>query len=756
MSRRSRLGTAWSRLAAMIGCGAVAALAVPAVAGAAEVYAPDPQTTNVPYVAWSGEQLKLVKCDRALRGASNGDLLIETWSGSPDTRPQLETSTAHFFTGSNETPCVSADVASLGAGLARIKLVVTDDNNDPILKHQFLAIWMTFNDPAIHEIAATDPTGGPAGSANEVGDPAGDGSFTAGSKDGRAQVTVTGSFPWRGGTTTLPNDWASLAGQLAVSDSADPSNDAMRWDIHDDMLKTEGHVAGFCNPVAPVAIDAVDNCQGGSSDTGPFSNVFGQGQFPAIGPFDQERDNTLLSDGKLDAGDAPMPAARVDFTIAPNSGAAGDISGVGLLEKADKSVVYSRNGNGDSSAHNLYAPFYKQWIPATSAPINEASGVDGPASGNDFAGFLVNGLYDNWDIAHTLASAVSSDTSCNRTLRHPRTTPEGDQSVVVYTDEHGEAQVRFKPYASGFFFDSLPGVLLNANNGCDLQDVGVLGTASIRATVRYPYQPVDDPARTSAPLVKTVHNLFNKSLSYYPKGPGAANNNVRIVVAHANDIDGTPFAGEKVCFYLTGQASGGTGFTGTVQTSNGPLTIGGTDAGDDGPNSICRRLDSHGNAAIEVFASGGTVDVVSRFVNEGLIRDVLVDFGTTGSTGTTSPSGPFVPGGTTGGATAPTVAQIAAAFGSSAPASVIKSATPAAKATTRVALSRVVRDTKGVRWLVVRVNSKHKTKAMIKVRLLGSQNRFLANKTRKVKTNRNVRVMKLGNNVKSVKVVLAG
>src|SRR3954464_8963140 len=189
MSRRSRLGTPWSRLAATIGCGAVAALALPAGAGAVESYAPDPQTTNVPYVAWSGEQLKLVKCDPSLADASRGDLLIETWSGDPDTRPQLESSTAHFFRGSNEMPCASADVASLGSGLARIKLVVTDDSNDPILKHQFLAIWMTFNDPAIHEIASTDPTGGPTGSDNEVGDPAGDGSFTAGSLDGRAQVT---------------------------------------------------------------------------------------------------------------------------------------------------------------------------------------------------------------------------------------------------------------------------------------------------------------------------------------------------------------------------------------------------------------------------------------------------------------------------------------------------------------------------------------------------------------------------------------
>jgi hypothetical protein len=737
---------------ATIAGGAVAALSVPAVAGA--VNAPDSQTTNIPYTAWSGEQIRLVKCDPALRDAENGDLLIESWSGDPGTRPQTEFSTAHFFTGRNELPCASADVASLGSGLARIKFVATNGSGEPILKHQFLAIWMTFNDPVIHEIAATDPTGGPAGSANEVGDPAGDGSFTAGSRNGRAQVTVTGSFPWRGAVATLPNDWPTLAGQLAVSSAANPSGDAMRWDIHDDQLKTEGDVAGFCDPVSPVAIDAVGNCQGGG-DAGPFSNVFGQGQSYGFGPFDSLRPNTLLSDGKLDSGDAPMPAARVDFTIAPNSGAAGDISGVGLLSKANKSNVYSRNGNGasDSSAHNLYAPYYKQWIPATSAPAPEASGVDGPARGNDFAGFLVDGLYDNWDVASTLASAVPTNTSCNRTIGEPRTTPEGAQSVAVYTDEHGEAQVQFQPYASGFFFDSLAGVL-NANQGCDLQDVGVLGTAAISATVRYPYQPVDYPARTSSALTKTVHNLFNKSLSYYPKGPGAANDNVRIVVAHANDIDGAAFAGERVCFYLTGQSAGGTGFTGTVQTSNGPLTIGGYGAGYDGPNSLCRSLDAYGNAAIEVFASGGTVDVVSRFVDEGLIRDVLVDYSTVGSTGSSSPSGPFVPTSSPAGGTAPTAAALAKAFGSSLPDSVMKSAKRVAKARTRVSLSRVVRDKQGARWLVVRVNSSKKS-ARIRVRMLGANRRVVRSTVRSVRTNRMVRVLKLSPSTKTVKVVLA-
>ena len=135
-----------------------------------------------------------------------------------------------------------------------------------------------------------------------------------------------------------------------------------------------------------MTVDAVDNCRGPrnvagyNADFGPFSRVFGdrvngaEGQ--GAGPFDPLRPQTLLSDGKLDAGDAPMPAARVDVEIAANT--PGGINGAGALEKADKTEVYSRDGNGTASPHNLYAPYYKQWIPATSAEdVNpRASGTD--------------------------------------------------------------------------------------------------------------------------------------------------------------------------------------------------------------------------------------------------------------------------------------------------------------------------------------------------------------------------------------------
>ncbi len=82
----------------------------------------------------------------------------------------------------------------------------------------------------------------------------------------------------------------------------------------------------------------------------------------------------------------------------------------------------------------------------------------------------------------------------------------------------------------------------------------MLGRSAISATAKYPGQQVSFPAMSSAAINKTVGNEFDKSLRYYPKGAGAANANARIVVAHGQDVDGTPFAGERVCFYVDDKA----------------------------------------------------------------------------------------------------------------------------------------------------------------------------------------------------------
>ena len=111
----------------------------------------DPQTTNIPYLAWRGEQIRLVKCDPAIgeRGRQEVDWIVEEWTG-PGLQPQIETSTIKGF-----EDCVAADVVSLDPGLARIKLVVSNAAGTPILKHQFLSIWMSLNTPSIDEVGVS-------------------------------------------------------------------------------------------------------------------------------------------------------------------------------------------------------------------------------------------------------------------------------------------------------------------------------------------------------------------------------------------------------------------------------------------------------------------------------------------------------------------------------------------------------------------------------------------------------------------------
>ena len=70
---------------------------------------------------------------------------------------------------------------------------------------------------------------------------------------------------------------------------------------------------------------------------------------------------------------------------------------------------------GATTPHHLYAPFYREWLPATKAPADPfSSGIDGGFA-ISFNGFLnlngnalanPTGLYDYWDIAEVLRTAV--------------------------------------------------------------------------------------------------------------------------------------------------------------------------------------------------------------------------------------------------------------------------------------------------------------------------------------------------------------
>src|SRR5215813_4966971 len=324
VGRRLRFG-----LAALVALCASAFFAAPALADTQ----PDPQLTNMPYLAWRGEEVRLVKCDpdvlaglslaqrqQLAQSAQFGDVFVDfllvDWSGDPNVvKPQLEPGTVSmFFRSFDGVPCVAATVVSEKAGLAQFKLVVTANlslaNGSPgfnvpeviTLKHDFNVAWMNIASATASVVrgGTTDVAGG---AGNEL------------------QVLVTGQIPLLsnygelglGASITMPNDWAALANAMASFQDPLSANPAMFWDIHDGLSWTEADVEGHgaqsaCDefPV-PQFFDAVDDC-GFKNPFGEFSRVWQDFADPTLGPFDPERPSqTLLSNGVLDAGDAPMP-----------------------------------------------------------------------------------------------------------------------------------------------------------------------------------------------------------------------------------------------------------------------------------------------------------------------------------------------------------------------------------------------------------------------------------------------------------------
>ena len=95
-------------------------------------------------------------------------------------------------------------------------------------------------------------------------------------------------------------------------------------------------------------------------------------------------------------------------------------------------------------------------------------------------------------------------------------------------------------------------IIKNADGGCDLKGVfkEVIGESSISATAVYPYEPVDYPGRRPPKRRSSRRSRPSgkRNGSSSPRVPGANEQSVRIVVAKAQDIDGSPFVGETVCF----------------------------------------------------------------------------------------------------------------------------------------------------------------------------------------------------------------
>ncbi len=779
------------------------ALAMSGPASAGKVHdgifeAGDPMDTNVPYVAWAGEEVRLVKCteeprfldvdadaewaivDSSVRQRT-GDLRDPVFFDDADRRTSP-------FDGAGEQDgriCWAIDIESVHPGMTRVKMAVDNDaaSGSPVLKHDFLIIWLGMNTPTLTELGESafpgidlgDPDGGnPADFIPRDID--GDGDLEYG--PGLIRATVTGSFQdLHDVARTLPADWAALAGVYAFDQTGyNPS----RWDIHDDQLETEGHTpTSFCLPPKTATVDAVDNCLGnqGLGELAPQSRVIG-GTFATVGPFDPARPGTsFLPDGKLDAGDAPMPAARVDLTLT---------GGVGALEAADKHEIYSRDRTGEPSAanptnaHNLYAPFYAALIPADASQIADSfyttSGTHG-ALANNFPGYQVGpfagilGVYHYWDFVNVhrrggfnTCRDVGGEGQFGRGEFIPL--PTGIDEATVYTDEHGEALAWFNP--------DVGAALVASNQGlCDLGPVNgpaLLGTATINAEAMDPFQLTFNAPRLATPLVKNVFELAGKSLDCIPKSPIEA-----FCVEVIRDIRGNAVEGAPVSFTREPRGLMAPGALAIAPyDTRGQTVVSETD------NRIVIRTNELGQAGIVVKSTlPGLVDIDAeniatinggfgvervrclRFAGDG------VTLPTDGATcvaptdgGTTIPVPPVVttpPTVTTPATPQGTSATVVSLAGSPVPAAAAPAAKkPVAKAAALKLTSARLVFKNGKRYLVVRVNGTAKT-AKLRITLVMRTGKATAPVVRTVRTNAAVRVanLQVGKHVRTVRVALA-
>ncbi len=479
-----------------------------------------------------------------------------------------------------------------------------------------------------------------------------------------------------------------------------------------------------------------------------------------------------------------MPALRVDVGLT-NVGA--DHS-VGTLSKADKSGIFNRSDAvyGGTTAdnadpHNLYAPFYKAYMPAV-VPIidlNTTSGVEGSIGGN-YGNWLSSGaygvqtteedqfIYDYWD-TFTLAKHWG-DNACYGVDGEPISQPNGNTKVAVYTDEHGQAYVQFNPAnrdGEGIYLTP------DSNGRCDVYSGSLVGTATIQAQSVYPAQQPADPSNTGANppaklsnvLTKTVNFDPSKVLNCIPKSTNEA-----YCVETVTDFEGNPITAD-VEFTLQSAQGGNPNSWGADFNKVGGYDASGQKLNAYNTDYVDLTTDPEtGQAAIYVHSStNACIDVTvenlgTRNGGAGITRDF--DFNPTSGAkcGTNTGTGPITPpagGGTppaggTGGNTV-TATSTATPVSVSAPAPTVQTAsTPkVAKVATMTLVSARVVSTRTGRYLNARVNStaKYATLRITLVNKNGKSHVLL----RRVATNRVVRVanLKLAPSVKTVRVAIA-
>ena len=333
-------------------------------------------------------------------------------------------------------------------------------------------------------------------------------------------------------------------------------------------------------------------------------------------------------------------------------------------------------GNLTDLAHNFYAPFYYQYIPATSRPpvagqqygeraaerhrrprrtrtASTASSIERPrTTTGSFA----------W--SRQLPPRTPTRSACSRSRSRVSTSdyrplPYGDSSVSVYTDESGEANVNYVP-GLGMYFDNLSAANKNLNGGCDLENVDPIGTAhvDVDGAVSVPAghgfrarRPIRSTSRCTtcsrrrSPCTRRASTRTTSLELGRQDRPRARAGHRRLAAGvRAGLLDGRH------------ERRGLPGLRGdlpapTADDPNAVIT----------PRSVPRAVHDvpgsvrpgpavhvHGSSRATRRSRSSTrtrpsVDVIAEFVNEGILRDTIADFGAAslGQTpATTSADGP--------------------------------------------------------------------------------------------------------------------
>jgi len=270
------------------------------------------------------------------------------------------------------------------------------------------------------------------------------------------------------GRWILPDDWATLAGPNWTTDR-----------IHWDIMNTPSDGA-----TGVTATNALGNYTKGAvvkataSVVGPFSPGI-EDMTPLGWATPNPRPDTLrpyqtvVPDGKLNYWDAPMPPAKIIFTILAN---ANSTMQAGYFKSALKTDIYYLPVSPAPAPPvvSVYTnPFYQEMIPAHEAIpafINNG-GYDWATFGYDQT-IAPYGNYIFWTIINR--PNVNAPVATSDPGNHPTV-------VEVYSDNHGEAMV----WLNGNWNLDLTQFL--SNGAADVLFGATVGNTTVQVTADYPY-----------------------------------------------------------------------------------------------------------------------------------------------------------------------------------------------------------------------------------------------------------------------------